>query len=515
MIAARASEAAEGGRRPLIEDDEAEQPKAKSPSQHPRLFAMDVLRGLTCALMIFVDDVGAAYPVLNHASWSGLTLADFVMPTFLFMVGVSSVYSLRRYKDGSREMRCKGTWQVVVRAFKLFCLGLLLQGGGWIGGGSYGFNLATMRLCGILQRIAFAFVVVALMELWLPEGRQGEVETLQFPVLWKLFGSQVWRWLVVFLCVALQLALTFGLYVPSWSSRYGLNAHGNQGLLQTPFEIQCNVRGAYLTPECSAAGYIDRLILGQDRLGVWMSDRMPQCSPCSPGAPNPTFRPHCHHTGNEPLWCNAHIYDPEGILATVPTVATVWLGVHFAQAIGVMSGKALLAYWSGVSFLLLASGVLLNHFWVPFNKQLWSLPYLLVTAGSAGAALALLHLLLGGFQQSREVQEQSVMAKVSRRVLSPMEMMGMNAIFIFFWHGTAEAIIAAFWWHTPKYDDQHPAHTSFNEWIRDDVIGWALACDSDNYKCQPQVQLIWVLFKIVCFTVATWICYRKGIFWKV
>lgn len=40
-------------------------------------------------LMILVDDVGRAFPSLNHSPWFGVTLADFVMPFFIFGVGVS------------------------------------------------------------------------------------------------------------------------------------------------------------------------------------------------------------------------------------------------------------------------------------------------------------------------------------------------------------------------------------------------------------------------------------------
>ena len=56
---------------------------------------------------------------------------------------------LHRYKqDGER---LAGVKAVLLRSFKLYMLGELLQGGGWIGGGSYGYNLATLRFCGILQ----------------------------------------------------------------------------------------------------------------------------------------------------------------------------------------------------------------------------------------------------------------------------------------------------------------------------------------------------------------------------
>ena len=40
-------------------------------------------------LMILVDDAGGAYSRIDHSPWNGCTLADFVMPFFLFIVGVA------------------------------------------------------------------------------------------------------------------------------------------------------------------------------------------------------------------------------------------------------------------------------------------------------------------------------------------------------------------------------------------------------------------------------------------
>lgn len=50
-------------------------------------------------LMILVDEAGGLVPAINHAPWNGLTLADLVMPFFLFMVGVSLslVYKVPNY----------------------------------------------------------------------------------------------------------------------------------------------------------------------------------------------------------------------------------------------------------------------------------------------------------------------------------------------------------------------------------------------------------------------------------
>ena len=69
---------------------------AAKPAQQ-RVLSIDVLRGLTIALMILVNDPGDwghVYAQLDHADWNGFTLTDFVFPNFLFLVGVSIVLSL-------------------------------------------------------------------------------------------------------------------------------------------------------------------------------------------------------------------------------------------------------------------------------------------------------------------------------------------------------------------------------------------------------------------------------------
>lgn len=46
-------------------------------------------------LMVLVDDAGGEWPVIGHAPWNGCNLADFVMPFFLFIVGVAIALALK------------------------------------------------------------------------------------------------------------------------------------------------------------------------------------------------------------------------------------------------------------------------------------------------------------------------------------------------------------------------------------------------------------------------------------
>ncbi|KAL5066537.1 hypothetical protein RYX36_028274, partial [Vicia faba] len=55
----------------------------------PRVASVDVFRGLSVFLMIFVDYGGSIFPVISHVPWNGIHLADLVMPFFLFLVGIS------------------------------------------------------------------------------------------------------------------------------------------------------------------------------------------------------------------------------------------------------------------------------------------------------------------------------------------------------------------------------------------------------------------------------------------
>ena len=66
------------------------------PAKPARMLSLDVLRGLTIGFMILVNNNGdgeRAYWALKHAAWNGFTPTDLVFPTFLFLVGVSIVFS--------------------------------------------------------------------------------------------------------------------------------------------------------------------------------------------------------------------------------------------------------------------------------------------------------------------------------------------------------------------------------------------------------------------------------------
>ena len=125
-----------------------------------RLISLDVLRGITIAFMIMVNNNGgrAAWAQMHHADWNGLTATDLVFPTFLFVVGVSIVFSVEaRLAKGAT--RAQLAWHTVKRAAILILFGIVVNNFPY-------FHLAHMRFYGVLQRIGVCYLLVGLFYLF-------------------------------------------------------------------------------------------------------------------------------------------------------------------------------------------------------------------------------------------------------------------------------------------------------------------------------------------------------------
>jgi predicted acyltransferase len=148
--------------------------KQRPPVEKPagRLLALDAFRGLTILAMILVNNPGSwgdQYWPLAHAEWHGWTPTDLIFPFFLFIVGTALAYSLRRFRDGER-IRPAVYWRIVRRTALLMFLGwmpfLLLETIGAVRGES--FDLSSMRLPGVLVRIAIVYFFTSLIVLHIP-----------------------------------------------------------------------------------------------------------------------------------------------------------------------------------------------------------------------------------------------------------------------------------------------------------------------------------------------------------
>ncbi len=133
-----------------------------------RYLALDVLRGMTVLLMILVNTPGSwkyVYSPLQHARWHGCTLADLVFPFFLFVVGVSLFFSFAKYANVQNRQTLL---RMGKRTLIIFALGLFINSFP-----QWTTDYAHLRILGVLQRIALAYglaalIVISVKRQWLP-----------------------------------------------------------------------------------------------------------------------------------------------------------------------------------------------------------------------------------------------------------------------------------------------------------------------------------------------------------
>lgn len=317
------------------------------PSLQPqgRLLSLDALRGFDMFIILGVEELAGAlvkaHPApwtrvfaeqLDHAAWEGFHFLDLIFPLFVFVSGVSLVYSA----DASlaRRGRAGTIAKFVTRGALLMLLGVLYYGGvskGW----------GEVRWVGVLQRIAVCGTVAG--------------------VLYCLLGSRV------------RVGVFVGLLAGYWA-------------VMSFIPGSAGVRGDFAEgPEHNLANWIDYAYL--------------------PGK----------------KWDKTH--DPEGLLSTIPAVATCLLGVFCGEYLkrGAGNGARKAAVLIGLGAVLAGLGWLWSlggaGVGFPVIKKLWTSSYVLVAGGYS-------MMLLGAFYYVIDVKQVRWWA-------GPSVWIGMNAITLY------------------------------------------------------------------------------------
>ncbi|XP_046657308.1 heparan-alpha-glucosaminide N-acetyltransferase-like [Daphnia pulicaria] len=375
---------------PAVADEIA--PKKKS----SRLKSLDTFRGITIVLMIFVNDGAGQYFIFQHATWNGLQLADVIFPWFMWIMGVCMPISLR---SSLRRKESKLTIfaGILRRSCLLFFLGIMNNS---LGGP---VDLGRLRVPGVLQRFAITYLAVGTAGLLLtpadlsaPHPSSKVRKMFQdIVVLWP-------QWILFLLLVAAHCFITFFLPVEEGCP---VGYLGPAGLhLDNAYPGHC-IGGA--------AGYIDRLILS------------------------------VQHIFNKPTTIGVYgsgPYDPEGILGSMLCTFQVFLGAQAGMTLLIFSGwKSRLIRWLAWSVLTGLIGALLclasqNDGWIPVNKNLWSLSFVLVTTSLA-------FFLLGACYWLIDVREWWNGA--------PFLYPGMNGILMYLGHQGAYSLFPWHWEYGP------------------------------------------------------------------
>ena len=396
-----------------------------------RVLSVDVLRGLTIALMILVNDPGDwshVYSQLDHAPWNGFTLTDFVFPSFLFLVGGSIVLSTQaRMSRGN--CRATLTGHIFRRAGTIFAIKMFLTA-------FPHFHWTHLRIFGVLTRIAGCYLVAGLICLAVWNSRRR---------------------------AAILVAITAVLLVGYWALlRFvpvpGLGLPGRD----IPF----------LDPHANLAAWLDRAFNA--------------------------FTQHWLHTGS--LYNRDR--DPEGLLSTLPAIATTLLGaitgIYLTSAEISRNAKALLFVRYGVLFAAL--GLAWSRTF-PLNKNLWTSSYVLFSAGLSLLLLALFYWVID-IRGANEI-------RAGKAFLWPWLVFGSNAITAFVLSNFIVEVML--WIKVPAGALVNPAIPSahISAWL------WSYRHLVARHNSTNVTSLAFALvFTALCF-LPNWILWRKRIFLKV
>ena len=263
-----------------------------------RLLSLDVLRGLTLAFMIIVNDQSGPAPFsqLGHADWNGFTATDLVFPTFLFIIGISTVLSTAsRLARGAARMELFA--HTARRALLLIVFGFVVNNFPL-------FHLSTARYYGVLPRIGICYFVVATLYLISPT--------------WKDKVA------IAVLCLVGYWCLMRFVPVPG----YGIPTH----------TVAINDHDGNLT------AWLDRQIFSA---------------------------PHLYERTR----------DPEGLLSTIPSIATALFGLLAGLWLKTKNSTARkAALLALVGILMLGAGLAWNPFF-PISKKLWTSSFALFAGG--------------------------------------------------------------------------------------------------------------------------------------
>lgn len=395
-----------------------------------RLLSLDALRGLTIAGMILVNNPGSwsyIWKPLGHAQWDGWTPTDLIFPFFLFMVGVAMTYSFdKRLAQGVSRRALLG--HVVCRALVLFLLGMILTG------------FPNLRL--ITPYILAIIGLEILLER--PSRKPGAPIGFLLPIASVCLIAAVIWFVVDFRYFHSPTTRS------SWTDLFPSAPDPQRGsFIRIPGVLQrialCYATAALIMMSTTSARVRLGWVVGLT-LGYWLIMKFVQAPAhyqIGAGLPDVVVDapPDAPYPGRLNDWIDTslldgHLYkhrpDPEGLLSTIPAIATTLIGALAGTWLrSPRSQRQKLLGLVAVGGLAVVLGAILDLAF-PINKKIWSSSYVVFTGGCAMAALGFCYFtidILGW-----------------RRWASPFLVFGTNAITAFFASGLLARIIGMITW---------------------------------------------------------------------
>lgn len=447
-------------------------------STQERLVSLDAFRGMTIAGMVLVNNPGtwsAIYGPLKHAEWHGITPTDYVFPFFLFIVGVSISIAL-----GKRKTEKAGSdiyKKVITRSLAIFATGLAISALPLfvMGDTNIAWPLKWIAAISIIASLYFLFlrnfkVAFSLIALWAVIVFGSLI--MGSDVAWYNVGQMripgvLQRIAVCYLIVSLvflhtnwkqQAAIGIALLLVYW-------------LLMTVVHVPgCDVT-TIDDKACNLAAWLDRTILTEAH-----------------------------------IWRSAKVFDPEGILSTVPALATTisgvltgtWLTQKYkdndesegsqATIKDDQAGdlrKAVGLFFMGT--ILLAIGWTWSLVF-PLNKSLWTSSYVVYTSGLALLTLGFCYYVID--------------IKGYKRWARPFVIFGVNALALFVFSGIMARVMGMI--RILAADEKT---ISLQQWIFNNLfLSWAEPINAS---------LAYAISFILLWLFLMWLLYRRRLFIKI
>lgn len=381
-----------------------------------RLISLDVFRGATIAAMILVNDPGSwshIYSPLEHAEWNGWTPTDLIFPFFLFIVGVSMTLSFASRIARGLTRRAL-VIHVVRRSELIFAIGLFLNG-------FPDFDFSSIRIMGVLQRIALCYLVAGLLYLFTFQMQSAREQPARVRANIRVTAA-----VAIALLIGYWALMTF-VPVPGYGA-------------------------GHLGKDDNLGAYVDRTLMGGH------------------------------------LWSESVTWDPEGLLSTLPAIASLLIGIlagEWLRSDRRAQRKALGLAAAGLALMIAG---LLIHPYFPINKNLWTSSFVLFTGGFAMLALAVCYWIID--------------VRAWRAWTAPFLVFGMNAILAYALAALVSEVSTDF-----DFLNFHGHETTLHGWIYDKYFV--------PYASPVNASLAFAVFFVLVIFALLWPFYRGKLFLRI
>jgi len=341
------------------------------PKPSPRLVSLDALRGFDMFWILGADALVRALssmsenPVtmflaqqLSHKEWDGFAFYDLIFPLFVFMVGAAMVYSLTRTIE--QEGRAMAVKRVIRRGLLLVIIGIIYSGG-------FSNKWPDIRLLGVLQRIGLAYMFGGLLFCYFkPKALAGICA-----------GLLVGYWAIMTFVPIRDIQLNKATLAPMAKTTGATN---NLAFAQTAFASTTATTTGKFEPGYNVSNHLDFQYL--------------------PGKKYDTY------------------WDPEGMLSTIPAIATCLLGAFaglFLRDPNRCDHRKVIYLISGG----IAAAIIgwMWHLQFPVVKKIWTSSFVLVAGGYSAMLLGTFYLIVDVLKYQRWCQ--------------PFIWIGMNSITVY------------------------------------------------------------------------------------